>query len=159
MVVDSSLGQMMNIATSYGTIVDNAEKEDPNNTKPLSNEAYAELLTDLKIDDIESAYCILLNKSGIITYHSDPSMVGKPNKIPFIRDLAASIGKGIIPENLSASFEQDGKLVYCSYYLTDIKSILFVCADSEELMSPLKTFITQALMVVVGVLVVGGALG
>lgn len=153
MVVDSSLGQMLNIATSYGTIVDNAETADPSNTKPLANEEYAALLSELKIDDMESAYCILLNKSGIITYHSDPSMIGKPNKIPFITDLVASIGKGIIPENLCDSFEQDGKTVYCSYYLTDIKSILIVCADGDELMSPLRTFILQALMIMVVILV------
>ena len=153
MVIDSSLGQMLNIATSYGTIVDNEENK-AGTGKPLANEEYAAILSDLKIDDIKSSYCILLNKSGIITYHSDPAQVGKPNKIPFITDLIASIGKGIIPDNLSSSFELDGKTVYCSYYLTDCKSVLIVCADSDELMSPLKTFIMQALMVAVIVLIV-----
>ncbi len=148
MVIDSSLGQMLNIATSYGNIVDNAEQGEI-----LTNEEYAAILSELKIDDIKSSYCILLNKSGIITYHTDASQLGKPNKIPFITDLIGSMSKGVIPDNLSASFEQDGKTIYCSYFLTDCKSVLIVCADGDELMSPLKDFIMQAVMIVIVILI------
>lgn len=148
MVVNSSIGQMLNIATSYGNVVDKAE-----GGTALENEQYAELLSDLKIDDIESSYCFLLNKSGIITYHSDTSKIGKPNSIPFITELIGSMNKGVIPENLSASYEEDGKTIYCSYYLTACKSVLVVCADSDELMSPLTDFIKQAVYILIAILV------
>ncbi len=148
MVIDSSLGQMLNIATSYGNIVDSKEQGEL-----LTNEEYAAILSDLKIDSIESSYCFLLNKSGVITYHADESKIGKPAGIPFITELIGNVAKGQIPENLSASFEQDGKIVYCSYYLTECYSALIVCADADELMKPLISFIMQSLLVVIVVLV------
>lgn len=150
MVVSSSVGQMLNIATSYGNVVDSAEKGEL-----LENDQYAELLSDLKIDSMESSYCFLLNKSGIITYHSDSSQIGKPNRIPFITELIGQINRGVIPETLTASYEDEdtGKEVYCSYYLTTCKSILVVCADADELMSPLTDFIMQSVYILIAMLV------
>ncbi|MBP3603916.1 MAG: methyl-accepting chemotaxis protein [Lachnospiraceae bacterium] len=150
MVVNSSVGQMLNIATSYGNIVDSAEKGEL-----LENDQYAELLSDLKIDSMESSYCFLLNKSGIITYHSDASQIGKPNRIPFITELIGQINRGVVPETLTASYEDEdtGKEIYCSYYLTACKSVLVVCADADELMSPLKDFIMQSVFILIAMLV------
>jgi len=150
MVVNSSVGQMLNIATSYGNIVDSAEKGEL-----LENDQYAELLSDLKIDSMESSYCFLLNKSGIITYHSDASQIGKPNRIPFITELIGQINRGVVPETLTASYEDEdtGKEIYCSYYLTACKSVLVVCADADELMSPLKDFIMQSVYILIAMLV------
>ncbi len=150
MVVNSSIGQMLNMATSYGNIVDNAEKG-----KALENEQYAELLSELKIDSMQSSYCFLLNKSGIITYHSDSSQIGKPNRIPFITELIGQINRGVVPETLTASYEDEdtGKEVYCSYYLTACKSVLVVCADADELMSPLKDFIMQSVSILIAMLI------
>lgn len=149
MVIDSSLGKMLNIATSYGKIIDNAE-----NGATLSNEEYDTLLSDLKIDDINSSYCFLLNKSGIITYHADASKVGRPNDIPFITELIGNMSKGVIPSNLSASYEQDGVTVYCSYYITGCKSVLVVCANGDELMSPMMDSITTAIILLLVILVI-----
>lgn len=153
MVIDSSLGQMLNIALSYGKIVDAAEEGEM-----LENEAYAEVLSDLKIDTMESSRCILLNRSGIITYHSDPAMIGKPNRIPFITTLLGQLNRGVVPENLSDSYEDDGETVYCSYHITAAKSVLIVCADGSELMKPLRNFSLQAagvsmILLVVAILV------
>ncbi len=149
LVINSSLGKMLNIATSYGKIIDNAEQGET-----LSNEEYAALLSDLKIDDIESSYCFLLNKSGIITYHADASKIGRPNDIPFITELIGNMSKGVIPSNLSASYEQDGVTIYCSYYITASKSVLVVCANGNELMNPLMNSIVTAVIILLLILVI-----
>ena len=96
LVVDSAYGKMLNIVTSYGTLVDKSE-----NGKAITADEYAELIGDVTLEDISSAKCFLVSKSGIIAYHHDPEMIGKPNKNKVITTVVADINKGKIPDNLS----------------------------------------------------------
>lgn len=153
LLIDSAYAKMTNIVNSYGQVVSAGEME--NNKKAMKAEDYAAILEGLKVDGSESSYCYVVDKSGIIIYHEDPEMIGKPNKNKVITSIVGAVSKGTIPDNLCVEYqEKDGSQKYASNYITEIRSIVVMCADGTELMSPIKSLIAKAVIVIIVLLVV-----
>ncbi|MBP3618902.1 MAG: hypothetical protein J6J38_12765 [Lachnospiraceae bacterium] len=158
LVVDSAYGKMLNTITSYGKMIDVAEEEVQDNDsikqqkEVLTADQYKEILQDMEIEGVDSYYYYVLNKSGIILYHSDESKIGKPNTVRVITELLGNINKGVVPDNLCAEFEDNGVTQYASYYVTGIKSVVVVCADGDELMNPIRELIIRAVIVTLVIL-------
>ncbi len=152
LMIDSALGKMLNIATSYGKIVENTE-----DGAALTAEEYTAVLQDAKVDDVGSSYCFMINKSGIIIYHDDPAKIGKPNSIPVVTQLIGNINKGIIPDNLCTEYSEDGQTKYASYYITASRSVLIICADGDELMQPVSNLILRSILIAALIIIVAMA--
>lgn len=155
LLVESAYGKMLNVATSYGKIVD--KEEEPLDTlykkEALSAEQLGAIFSGIEINGMESFTYYAVNKSGIISYHTDPSRIGKPNTNKVIRDLCAKINRGVIPDNMCAEYEEKGVKMYASYYVTKNKSVVVICTTDEELMKPVRKLTTIAIILAVGVLV------
>lgn len=151
LVVDSAYGKMLNIVTSYGTLVDKSE-----NGKAIKTEEYAELLSDVALEDISSAKCYLVAKSGIIAYHPDPEMNGKPNKNKVITKVVADINKGQVPDNLCIEYddEKEGVKKYASFYITSARSILVMDANADELTKAIDVIVNRAVMIALIIIIV-----
>ncbi len=162
LVVDSAYGKMLNMASSYGTLIDNAEEEldDGITNKLLTTEQLTEILGGMEITGLEDFYYYVLSSSGMIRYHSDESKIGKPNKNPEITEVVGAIAKGVIPENLCVKYEEDGETMYASYYVTENKSLVVICAPNSELIRPVVEMsmmaVGVALLVLVLVVLVSG---
>ena len=150
LVVDSAYGKMLNIVTSYGTLVDKSE-----NGKAINAEDYAELLADVSLEDISSAKCFLVAKSGIIAYHPDAEMIGKPNKNKIITQVVADINKGKVPDNLCIEYndEKSGQK-YASFFITSAKSILVMEANASELTKPINTIVQRAVIIATLIIII-----
>jgi len=148
LIVDSAYGKMLNLVTSYGAIVDSKE----NGGKALKAEEYAEIIGDVKVEDVDDSYVYLVQKSGIIGYHPDETKVGKPNKNKKVQEVCASINKGIIPDNMCDTYEEDGKTYYVSYYITGIRTVLVICANGDELMNPINKLLIRAGLITLAIL-------
>lgn len=150
LVVDSAYGKMLNIVTSYGTLVDKSE-----NGKAIKADEYAELLADVSLEDISSAKCFLVAKSGIIAYHPDAEMLGKPNKNKVITQVVADINKGKIPENLCIEYSDDkGVQKYASFFITSARSILVMEANANELTKPINAIVQRAVMIAILIIII-----
>ncbi len=159
LMVDSALGKMLNLATSYGKIVESKETDANLDARgALTTEEYTQILQDAKVDDVASSYCFMLNKSGITVYHSDPTKIGKPNNIPIITELMAGINKGIVPDNLTTEYiDEDGSTKYASYYITARRGVVIMCADGDELMAPVSDLILRSILITVLIIIVATA--
>lgn len=146
LVVDSAYGKMLNVVTSYGTLVDKSE-----NGKAIKTDEYGELLSDVSLEGISSANCFLVAKSGIIAYSADADMINKPNKNKIITQVVADINKGKVPDNLCIEYddEKTGVKKYASFYITSAKSILVMEADASELVSPINTIVQRAVIIAI----------
>lgn len=153
LLVDSSYAKMTNVVNSYGALIDRAEIE--NNNKFLSTEQYVEFLDGLQVDGSASSYCFLIDKSGIVRYHKDETRIGMPNKNKVITEVIGQISKGKRPDNLCTEYEEDGKTFLASYCITTNKSVIVMCADYEELMSPINSLITRAIVLICIILILG----
>ena len=153
LIVDASYGKMNNIVSSYGSVVGLAEED--NNKKSLKPEEYAATLADLKVDGAPNSYCYVVDKSGIVKYHMDESMIGKPNKNKEIQAISAQFNKGTIREgNSTLEYEENGEIMYASYYITTSKSMVIMCASGAELMSSVNVLVYRALAIIIIILVV-----
>lgn len=150
LVVDSAYGKMLNIVTSYGTLVDKSE-----NGKALKNEEYPELLSDVTLDGINSAKCYLVSKSGIIAYDPNPEEVGKPNRNEVITKVVGDINKGKVPDNLCVEYKDDkGVQKYASFFITSAKSILVMEANASELTQAINTIVQRAVVIAVIIIII-----
>ncbi len=153
LIVDASYGKMNNIVSSYGSVVGIAEEE--NNKKPLAPEEYAATLAELKVDGAPNSYSYVVDKAGLVRYHPDESMVGKPNKNKKIQEITAQFNKGTIREgNSTLEYEENGEVMYASYYITTSKSMIIMCASGAELMSSVNVLVYRALAIIIIILVV-----
>lgn len=158
LVIDSAYGKMLNTITSYGKMIDVAEEEIQDETSVsqvkavLTAEQYGEILKDMEIEGVDSYSYYVLNKSGIIIYHSDESRIGKPNTVSVITSFISEMNRGVIPDNLCLEYEENGVTQYASYYVTGIKSVVVVCADGDELMNPIRELIIRAVIVTLVIL-------
>ncbi len=153
LVVDSAYGKMLNLVTSYGSAIDKIEVE-AKATKGLPREEYEKVLKDVKLEGVPSSFCYVINKSGVIAYHPDPSQEMKPNKVKILTEVIAGIAKGHTPESLCAEFKEDGITKYCSFYITTNKTIIVMSAHGEELMDDVNVLIRNAILLGLAILVV-----
>ncbi len=155
LLVESAYGKMLNVATSYGKIVD--KEEEPLDTvykkEALTAEQLAAIFDGMEINGMDSFSYYVVNKSGIISYHTDSSRIGKPNTNKVIRDICAKINKGIIPDNLCTEYTEKEVKMYASYYISKNKSVVVICTTEEELMKPVTRLTTIAIVLAIGVLV------
>ena len=146
LIIDAAYGKMINIVSSYGAIISAAEEE--NNNKAVSAEDYQTVLQDVQIEDAKSSYCYVVANSGIVLYHKDETMIGKPNRNEAIQDIVVQFNKGLIREGAQClEYEEDGKKKYASYYFTSAKSLIIMVADGEELMSAVNTLVYRAIAI------------
>lgn len=151
LLIDSAYAKMTNIVNSYGASVDRAETD--NEGKILDAAGYEAILSGLKVDGSESSYCYVIDKNGLIKYHVDSSKNGMPNRNEVITSLIGSLNKGVVPDNLCAEYEEDGKTKYASYFITSIKSVVVMCADGDELMSPARELVVRAVILILIIVV------
>ena len=155
LLVESAYGKMLNVATSYGKIVD--KEEEPLDTvykkEALTAEQLAAIFDGMEINGMDSFSYYVVNKSGIISYHTDSSRIGKPNTNKVIRDICAKINKGIIPDNLCTEYTEKEVKMYASYYISKNMSVVVICTTEEELMKPVTRLTTIAIVLAIGVLV------
>jgi len=149
LVVDSAYGKMLNIVSSYGTLVDKTE-----NGKAISQEEYAELLSDVSLEGISSANCYLVSKAGLIQYDHNAEKIGKPNSNKIITQVVADINKGKTPDNLCTEYEEDGVQKYASFYITAAKSIIVMDADAAELTSAINTIVNRAFIIAIVIIII-----
>ncbi len=156
LLVDASYAKMTNVVNSYGALIDRAETD--NNAKVLPTEDYTEFLDGLQVDGSPSSYCFIVDKNGLVKYHIDEKRIGMPNKNKVITEIIGQLSKGVKPENLCLEYEEDGKTWLASYYITSIKTVVVMCADSNELISPINALVTRAIILICVILVIGLAL-
>lgn len=156
LVIDSAYGKMLNMATSYGRLIDQEEAKLDNSIsrKYMSTEQFETILDGMEITGLNEFECIVAHRTGIIAYHPDKEQIGKPIKIGLITDVVASINQGNVLENMCAEYEVDGQKMYASFYVTVNKSIMVISTSSSELMRPVTEMSAMAVGVALLVLAV-----
>lgn len=159
LLIDSAIGKMLNVVTSYGKVIDKEETELNENTLKavyLEPEQYGELLEGMEVEGVENFQYMMLHRSGVVKYHPDESKCGLPTGIAELNDLIAGLNIGQIPENMYIKYEDKatGEMMYASFYITGIRSVALVCASEAELLAPIASLRTISLLLGVAILVV-----
>ena len=159
LLIDSAIGKMLNVVTSYGKVIDKEETElnkDSLKVLYLEEEQYGELLEGMEVEGVKNFQYMMLHRSGVIKYHPDESKWGVPTGIQELNDLIAGLNVGQIPDNMYVKYEDrdTGEMMYASFYITGIRSVALVCASEAELLAPIASLRTISLLLGVAILAV-----
>ena len=108
LLIDSAIGKMLNVVTSYGKVIDKEETElnkDSLKVVYLEEEQYGELLEGMEVEGVKNFQYMMLHRSGVIKYHPDESKWGVPTGIQELNDLIAGLNVGQIPDNMYVKYE------------------------------------------------------
>lgn len=135
---------MENLITSYGMLVD--ATIDSNGT--LSEDDARELLSDVKIQGLQSSYTYLVSCDGTMIYHPTTDKIGKPVENSVVHNVVEELKNGNIPDNKVVEYDFRGVKKYAGYYISPKdKCILIVTADEFEILKPVKIFIIRMIVI------------
>ncbi|MFA9378449.1 MAG: methyl-accepting chemotaxis protein [Lachnotalea sp.] len=135
----STKSYMLNIATSERTIMDSVLSE-----QEATIEQYTDLLSSIKVDNIDSSYAYLVGFDGIMKYHPTADKIGSAVENTVVTGLVAEIKAGTTPADNVITYEYKGVMKYASYAITKNNDILVVTADEADVMQPINNVVKMA---------------
>ena len=139
---------MMDLAESSDMLVENAMNT--LNQDQLTYDAYAFLLKDVKIKNMDSSYVYLVNEDGTMLYHPTEEKVGQPVENVVVTGLVKQLQNGEHPGNAVADYDFHGTAKYAAYCIMSNNDIVVVSADESDVLSGLHQVSATAFGVLVG---------
>ena len=143
---------MMDMAESSDMLVENAMST--LNQDQLTYDAYAFLLKDVKIKNMDSSYVYLVNEDGTMLYHPTEEKVGQPVENVVVTGLVKQLQNGEHPGNAVADYDFHGTAKYAAYCIMSNNDIVVVSADKSDVLSGLHQVSATAFGVLVGIVLV-----
>lgn len=139
---------MMDMAESSDMLVENAMST--LNQDQLTYDAYAFLLKDVKIKNVDSSYVYLVNEDGTMLYHPTEEKVGQPVENVVVTGLVKQLQNGEHPGNAVVDYDFHGTAKYAAYCIMSNNDIVVVSADESDVLSGLHQVSATAFGVLVG---------
>lgn len=143
---------MMDMAESSDMLVENAMNT--LNQDQLTYDAYAFLLKDVKIKNMDSSYVYLVNEDGTMLYHPTEEKVGQPVENVVVTGLVKQLQNGEHPGNAVADYDFHGTAKCAAYCIMSNNDIVVVSADESDVLSGLHQVSATAFGVLVGIVLV-----
>ena len=143
---------MMDMAESSDMLVKNAMST--LNQDQLTYDAYAFLLKDVKIKNVDSSYVYLVNEDGTMLYHPTEEKVGQPVENVVVTGLVKQLQNGEHPGNAVVDYDFHGTAKYAAYCIMSNNDIVVVSADESDVLSGLHQVSATAFGVLVGIVLV-----
>lgn len=143
---------MMDMAESSDMLVENAMNS--LNQDQLTYDAYASLLKDVKIENVDSSYVYLVNEDGTMLYHPTEEKVGQPVENVVVTGLVKQLQNGEHPGNAVVDYDFHGTTKYAAYCIMSNNDIVVVSADESDVLSGLHQVSATAFGVLVGIVLV-----
>ena len=128
---------MLNLATSYGKIID--EELGDNEGNKLSTNEYRNILSKISINGYPTGYAYLCDSSGTTLYHPSEERIGNPVENTAVQGIVADIGSGFIraPQVIEYIFKGENK--YAAFHISEVDhSILIVTLDEKDINATIK---------------------
>lgn len=123
--------------------------------KDMINDADAmgRVLSDVKIEGMDSSYAYLVSADGTMLYHPTAEKIGSPVENAVVTKLVADLQQGKIAEPACVAYEFKGVMKYASYYIDSEGSyILVVTADESDAFKSVTH--TRNVLIIISVLVI-----
>ena len=143
---------MMDMAESSDMLVENAMNA--SDQDQLTYDAYAFLLKDVKIKNMDSSYVYLVNEDGTMLYHPTEEKVGQPVENVVVTGLVKQLQNGEHPGNAVVDYDFHGTAKYAAYCIMSNNDIVVVSADESDVLSGLHQVSATAFGVLVGIVLV-----
>lgn len=109
---------------------------------------FSNLLSDITLSGMDTAYAYLLDSSGNVIYYPKEDVIGTSLNIDAIHKLTEEISSGTNPKTDTITYTYDGTRTFASYSILQNNNwILVLAADEEEIMAPLARATLTSLII------------
>ena len=146
-VGDVSADYILSMAEMGAEVVNNIPQDDADTGE------YEKVLTDIRMEGIESSYAYLVDTDGTMLYHPTAEKIGQPVENAVVLGVVAELAKGQIPANETVTYDFKGVTKYAAYAITADQQIVVVTADEDEIMQPLDAMVKKIILLSIIILV------
>lgn len=93
------------------------------------------ILSDAKLEGVDSSYSYLVARDSTMLYHPTPEKIGQPVENAAVKQIIAELDKGIVPKPDVITYDFKGVLKYAAFKVLDNECILVMTADENDILS------------------------
>lgn len=100
----------------------------------MSGEMLAGVLSEAKLDGVDSSYSYFVARDSTMLYHPTAEKIGKPVENAAVKQVLADLDKGVVPQPGVIVYEFKGVMKYAAYVVLDNQCILVMTADEDDIL-------------------------
>ena len=136
-ITDSVKHTMVDVINTTSKIMENEISN--SGVDDLDYDGYANNLSDVKLEGMDSAYMYVVQNDGTMLYHPTKEKVGQPVENAVIKGVVQQIQDGKKPGTAVVEYDFNGTTKYSAYTILNNENILVLTADESEALAGITT--------------------
>lgn len=136
-ITDSVKHTMVDVINTTSKIMENEISN--SGVDDLDYDGYANNLSDVKLEGMDSAYMYVVQNDGTMLYHPTKEKVGQPVENAVIKGVVQQLQDGKKPGTAVVEYDFNGTTKYSAYTILDNENILVLTADESEALAGITT--------------------
>lgn len=136
-ITDSVKHTMADVVNTTSKIMENEISN--SGLDDLDYDGYANNLSDVKLEGMDSAYMYVVQNDGTMLYHPTKEKVGQPVENAVIKGVVQQLQDGKKPGTTVVEYDFNGTTKYSAYTILNNENILVLTADESEALAGITT--------------------
>lgn len=136
-ITDSVKHTMADVVNTTSKIMENEISN--SGLDDLDYDGYANNLSDVKLEGMDSAYMYVVKNDGTMLYHPTKEKVGQSVENAVIKGVVQQLQDGKKPETAVVEYVFNGTTKYSAYTILNNENILVLTADESEALAGITT--------------------
>ena len=136
-ITDSVKHTMVDVVNTTSKIMENEISN--SGVDDLDYDGYANNLSDVKLEGVDSAYMYVVQNDGTMLYHPTKEKVGQPVENAVIKGVVQQLQDGKKPGTTVVEYDFNGTTKYSAYTILNNENILVLTADESEALAGITT--------------------
>ena len=136
-ITDSVKHTMVDVVNTTSKIMENEISNSGGDD--LDYDGYANNLSDVKLEGMDSAYMYVVQNDGTMLYHPTKEKVGQPVENAVIKGVVQQLQDGKKPGTTVVEYDFNGTTKYSAYTILNNENILVLTADESEALAGITT--------------------
>ena len=136
-ITDSVKHTMVDVINTTSKIMENEISN--SGADDLDYDGYANNLSGVKLEGMDSAYVYVVQNDGTMLYHPTKEKVGQPVENAVIKGVVNQLKDGKKPGTTVVEYDFNGTTKYSAYTILNNENILVLTADESEALSGITT--------------------
>lgn len=136
-ITDSTKHTMVDVVNTTSKIMENEISN--SGVDDLDYDGYANNLSDVKLEGMDSAYMYVVQNDGTMLYHPTKEKVGQPVENAVIKGVVQQLQDGKKLGTTVVEYDFNGTTKYSAYTILNNENILVLTADESEALAGITT--------------------
>lgn len=151
-VTDSVKHTMVDVVNTTSKIMENEISN--SGVDDLDYDGYANNLSGVKLEGMDSAYMYVVKNDGTMLYHPTKEKVGQSVENAVIKGVVQQLQDGKKPETAVVEYVFNGTTKYSAYTILNNENILVLTADESEALAGITTVTGVAVGIIAIVVII-----